>query len=75
MFQKDQNSFFKKLEGTYVREGDMTNMKKNETTPKMLWMKEVKQVLSEKVSQIEEFKTELRYEKKRRKKKLDSSWN
>ena len=70
MYQLDQKSFFKKLEGTEVREGKIPEMEKfveywggiwerKERTPNMPWMEEVKRQLSEKVNIVQEFDIEI----------------
>ena len=65
-FQRDQKGFFKTLEGDQTREGRMPEIEKfvefwggiwekNERTPNMSWMEEVKRLLSENVTVVNEF--------------------
>ena len=65
-FQRDQKGFFKTLEGDQTREGRMPEIEKfvefsggiwekNERTPNMPWMEEVKRLLSENVTVVNEF--------------------
>ena len=82
MYQRDQNSFFKKLEGTEVREGKYRRWRsslstgggiweRKERTPDMPGMEEVKRQLSEKVNIAQEFDIEIESTQKEvRKKKI-----
>ena len=81
MYQRDQRSFFKRLEDTEAQEGSMPGMEKfvefwggiwerRERTPNMPWMEEVKKQLNEKVNIVQEFEIEnksLRKEIRKRK--------
>ena len=70
MFQQDQKRFFRTLEGEEEHKGDVPEMEKSiefwggtwkrerereERTPYMLWMEEIRRQLNEKVSQVNEF--------------------
>ena len=66
MFQRDQKGFFRTLEGVEAHEGEMPEMKKlvefwevmwerEEGTPNMPWMEEIRRQLNEKVKRVNEF--------------------
>ena len=66
MFQQDQKGFFRMLEGEEANEGEMPEMEKfvmfwggiwnrEERTPNMPWMEEIRRQLNEKVNQVNEF--------------------
>ena len=63
MFQRDQKGFFRTLEGEEAHEGEMPEMERfskfwvgiwerEEITPYMPWMEEIRRQLNEKVSQV-----------------------
>ena len=66
MFQRDQKGFFRTLEGEEAHEGEIPEMEKfvefwggiwerEERTPSMPWMEEIRRQLNEKVNQVNEF--------------------
>ena len=75
MFQRDQKGFFRTLEGEKAHEGEMPGIEKfvefwggmwekEERTPNMPWMEQIRRQLSEKVNRVNEFSITLEKVKK-----------
>ena len=83
MFQQDQKGFFRMLKVEEAHEGEMPEMEKfiefwvgiwerEERTPNMPWMEEIRRQLNEKVKQVNEFN--ITFEKVKKEVAMKKRW-